>query len=705
MPFEYETLVGYLYVVGGRSISAPPPGSLVEIAPKKSARGRELDTFFTLVIPSGDTVAPAAFYEEMARTGAEQYFNSTGSVTAGIKTVFTHLNTNLFEHNNSDPRHYEASMICVVLRGSDLYVGKVGSGVGLFHRSGDTQPFPTDFSYREALHTPPLGVQTEAEIRMGRYQVSAGTRLLLSDSALLDYSMESLTATIGAEDLGEVLATLRDQAQRQITAMAVEFVPPDQPVKLPAKTGDSSAAITGTTPPSVPHLEATEPAPAGSTVRRSSRRGALLRNVGARIASLGAGFADLAIHVFDRLLPTPPEGKKGWLASSAAAGVALLVPVVVVVLVVLFWISGTGESEFDQCVSRATTTANTARSIASSDVSGTLAGWNAVLAVTTECDQIHAGDSSIDALNQEARSFLDRLQNISRHTTSVIYSFPNANLTQAVLQTPDMYVLDSANQQVYRITLSTDGMSVLPNSYTPIPAMRRSGKVINFDVGDLIDIAWADNGAGVQQSNVITALDKNGVLIACQPQFLQNCTAQQITGHEMWNNPVAIQFWNGRLYILDPGANQIWRYDPSGGAFAGIPLEYFSGSNRPDITTAIDFAINTAGDVYLLTSNGVVALFRGGQQQDFAFTFPDTQSLTAPNGMFLNINPIAQGLYFAERDQRTVFETTMAGTFINAYRADTDDRFAQLNNVVADTNNGVIYALSGNSILAFARSQ
>jgi hypothetical protein len=54
----------------------------VEIAPKRAARGRELDTFFTLVMPSGETVAPAAFYEEMARTGADQYFNSAGSVTA-----------------------------------------------------------------------------------------------------------------------------------------------------------------------------------------------------------------------------------------------------------------------------------------------------------------------------------------------------------------------------------------------------------------------------------------------------------------------------------------------------------------------------------------------------------------------------------------------------------------------------------------------
>ncbi len=224
-------------------------------------------------------------------------------------------------------------------------------------------------------------------------------------------------------------------------------------------------------------------------------------------------------------------------------------------------------------------------------------------------------------------------------------------------------------------------------------------------MGDLIDIAWADNSVGLTQSNVITALDKNGVLIACPPRFLQDCTAQQLQGADTWKHPVAIQFWEGRLYVLDPGANQIWRYDPSGGSFSGVPIEYFTGSTRPDISSAIDFGITAAGDVYLLTKVGIVARFTSGAQQDFGFTFPDTQQMTSPDAMYLNTNPIAQGLYFAERDKRTIFETTMAGTFINAYRADNDDLFTLLSNVVADTNQGVIYALSGNSIFAFPRAQ
>ena len=260
-----------------------------------------------------------------------------------------------------------------------------------------------------------------------------------------------------------------------------------------------------------------------------------------------------------------------------------------------------------------------------------MAAWNAVLAVANECDQLHPDDPAITAMLSEARGVLDRTQDITRTQMTPIYAFPNATLTKAVLQGEDMYVLDSGNQQVYRITLATDGMSVLPGSYTPIPSMRRSGKVINFDVSDLIDIAWADNGAGLAQSNVITALDKNGVLIGCPPRFLQDCTAQKLQGSETWKTPATIQFWQGRLYLLDAGANQIWRYDPSGGAFAGMPLEYFSGSNRPDITNAVDFSINTAGDLYLVTATGQVARFRGGEQQDFAFSGFGTQTMNAPD--------------------------------------------------------------------------
>ena len=67
MAFDFEALVGHLYVVGGRSISNQPPGLLVEVAPRKAARGRELDTIFVLVTPSGEATAPSALFRPFIR--------------------------------------------------------------------------------------------------------------------------------------------------------------------------------------------------------------------------------------------------------------------------------------------------------------------------------------------------------------------------------------------------------------------------------------------------------------------------------------------------------------------------------------------------------------------------------------------------------------------------------------------------------------
>lgn len=707
MPIEYEALIGHLYVVGGRSISAPPPGLLVEVAPKRAARGRETDTFFALVTPAGSATAPAAFYERMAQLASDEYFESGGSVTSALRDVLANINDNLFEHNSSDPRRYEANVIAGVLRGSDLYLGKIGTSAALLTGRDSAQAFPAAFADKAALTGAPMGVELTPDIKMAKYTVSASTRLLLADAALTDYPADDLEAAARLEDIGAVLARLREIVKAHITLLALEFVAPDQPAALPIKAVESTT--TAKAAPPTPAAAESAPgagAPPPGTIRRSGARGAWVRKVLSKASGGGAGMTDSVTRVFERLVP-PPKAGRAWLSSPAAAGVTVLIPVFVVVLVIIFWISGTGESEFDQCVRQANDTAVTARGIASSDVTGTLAAWNAVLALTAQCDSIReGGDPLLSVLQSEARTIIDRLLAVERRSVTVLDTFRNADLSQIVVQGEDVYVLDSGNQLVYRLTLADDGMSIVPDSRTPIQAMRRSGAVLQYTVGSLIDIAWAEDGGGVAQSNVITALDENGLLIACPPRFLQECTAQQLRGIETWGTPRAVTFWEGRLYILDPGANQIWRYDPSGGTFPGMPLEYFTGERRPDIRRALDFAITSAGDVYLLLQDGVVVRFTSSQLQPFAFSgFPQGQSNEANSAMFLNTNPIAQGLYFVNRATRTVYETTMAGTFINSYRASDEALFGQISNVYADSDQQIVYVLSGNSLLGFRRSQ
>jgi hypothetical protein len=723
MAFEYESLVGHLVVVGGRSISIAPPGALVEVAPRKAARGRETDTFFTLVLPSGDEAVPAAFFEQMAELAAEKYFSTPGSVTSALRVVFNHLNENLYEHNTTEKRRYEASLICAVLRGADLYLARTGSAIALVRHEGVLTPFPSAFDDDDALFGPPLGVQPVPEVKMLNARVATGTRLLLADASLADLQTAQLGVCLAASDIAAVLTALKALVPLQLTLMAVEFVPPEVVVPVPVRATESTraeatrpaapppstaAGVPATAPESAAVADPGIPLPPRPRVRGLPLP--LQTSLAAGAKTLGDG-ANSALNVLNRVAPPLTDGRRGWLASSGSAAAAILIPIAVVVLVFVMWVTGTGESAFDLCVRQAQSAAETARTIPSNDVNSTISAWNAVSQIAGECQRLRPEVPSemLTTLLAEAQTVNDRLMVISRRDLTVVASFPQAGLSSAVLQGRDLYVLDNGNDQVYRVTLTDDGLSIQPNSRQALSSMRRTARVNEYQVGDLVDITWAVDGSGLSQANVLVALDTSGLVIDCAPRFTDTCGTQRLQGVENWLTPVAIQVWNGRLYVLDPGANQLWRYDPPGpnsGALPNAPLEYFSGEGRPDIRTAVDFAIDTEGVVYVMLSNGSILKFRGGARVDFAFAgFPQGQGLTSANAFFLSTSPLRPALFISSRENRAVYETLVGGTFVNNYRPTNEPYFESLTDVLVNVEQDLVYALSGNSVFAFRRGE
>jgi hypothetical protein len=165
-----------------------------------------------------------------------------------------------------------------------------------------------------------------------------------------------------------------------------------------------------------------------------------------------------------------------------------------------------------------------------------------------------------------------------------------------------------------------------------------------------------------------------------------------------------MHFWRGRLYLLDPAANQLWRYDPSGGAYPNTPIEYFVGEGRPDIRGGVDFAIDAEGTVFILTSGGEMLTYTSGTRDSFDFAnFPEQESLTGVSSMFLSTNPTDLMIYYVNPTNRTIFQTTHSGAFAYSYRAENEAQFAQVADVVVDANKRIMYVLSGNSVLALRR--
>lgn len=402
-------------------------------------------------------------------------------------------------------------------------------------------------------------------------------------------------------------------------------------------------------------------------------------------------------RLIEHFFPPPKEGQRGLLSSPTSTGIILILPVAVVALVIFFWLSGTGASEFENCVAEVQNTAESAR--LATDPTNSRNLWTAVLFAIDSCETLRpeTSDPILQTIRTEGQGMLDRIDQITRREATPLISFPQAQLTQIIMQGSLLYVLDGANSQVYRVQLGGNGMSV--SAQAPIGNMRRGAVVSGYTVTDIFAIGYDEINTR------FVALDRAGVLIKCPLQLPQDCTAEQLLQAETWVNPVAIAFYarrGGTLYVLDPGANQIWRYEPSGSVFPNSPTEYFVGTTRPSIDTTVDFGIDTNGAIYLLRSDGTLTKWLGEQTQNFGYGGFPNEPPNSATAMFLNATPINPALYIADQANRVIYQTSQAGTHFATYRTFDESLFALLTDVVADPSTRIIYAVSGNSILALA---
>lgn len=723
MAFEHESLVGHLYIVGGRAISAPPPGALCEIAPQKSARSRELETFFALVLPTGDNIAPTAFYENMATFAAERFFSTTGSVTAGLRDVFNTINYNLIEYNRTAKRPYEANIICAVLRGSDLIVGRVGSIVTAIRHDGQTKTFPEDLTDDESLYTAPLGVQPIPNVKLTQYRVTTGTRVVFGDSSLADFDVEQINNVLMSVDIATVLVGFKELAKLHMQLMVVEFVPPDSEgnplipevqsstelhkVKSAKKATQEMNAVSSSSVPTETSPSPT-PAPAPTPPRRERRKrqqmvGKIIKRAVGRLAlGLSSVFRVFGLLV-DALFGTSPTGESRWFARPVITGAVVILPIIIVSAIIVLWLAETDVTEYEQCFSEAQSRYNLARSpeIIQSNRQTIIRAWEQVLSQVAECQQLRADDPLLAGMKLEGQSVLDTFNQIVRREPIIITTLPQARITRMAHQGQEIYALDKNNGRVYQIVLSNDGLSAIRQPI-PIPDMRTGATTSNIRVGEIFDISFSID------TNRLIGVDRNGVVIDCEMRFVQ-CSAQRLLGAENWSNPMAIATWSGRLYILDVGTTsvQIWRYEPSGGVFASPPSEYFGGASRPTLPGAVDLEIDSQGSVYVLQSDGVIIKYREGALQNFGFgAFPEGQEITSANTMFLDSNPVSQSLYIASQKQHRIYQTSLIGNFNNSYSLRDESLLDLLEAVVVKagaSGNDLIYVGSGNTIFVIPK--
>jgi hypothetical protein len=419
-----------------------------------------------------------------------------------------------------------------------------------------------------------------------------------------------------------------------------------------------------------------------------------------------AGIARAANAALDRILPEPEEGRREGkvVPMNVVALVAIVVPTFIAIIVVGLVLSERDNTNFEQYRVDAVAAVEEARTFTQNpnhDPETALELWRIALTLSRRAYNEDPQDSEIRDLVIETQNNIDRYDRVRRVQVTKLRDFgENADLRGPVISanTVDLYTLDRARGTVYHDTLDSSGTSIIEER--DVPVIQRGMRIQNSVAANIVDIEWIGNDGGADRDNALAALDENGLLITYNPTF-PPANGIQLVLPPNWSRPVAIALWRQNFYVLDGGANQIWRYQPVNGVYGELPSEYFTGADRPDLSNAVDFAIDDQGLVYILLGDGTIRKFTSGQPQTFDWFQPPVDGITNGRALFIDNNPISYSLYMIDRIHQALYKVSFGGQINDGYRpANQLSAFDNLTGVGVDSSRGIsrIYVLSGNSM-------
>lgn len=594
MSLIYEADVALMHIAGGAARITPPPGTLAQTAPRRSARGRSDDyLLLTLRLRSPRPVTPGHL-DHLAKLGAEVFYGTPGTVTSALREAAAIINDHLIDSNQSDsePTNLQGSLLSAVLRGSDLYIGQSGMGQAILIRPGQVVRF-----HSEEASQRPLGISLAPFVRYHHLEVLPGDLLILSsvspelwsDSTLsglttleLDQAIDRLVAASN-QDLNGLLARIVPQGQAGLQPTFSEFdtenASEGQPVESTLGRG------------TIPRMTSTRR-------RRGPSLGLLSKRLRARTADTLTRVLAILSEGLTRLAPGLTEPlHPDALSRRILAATAIGVPLVIVSIAALIYF-GKGRSEqFQLNLSQAMASVAAAQLKESPDEAR--ADWENAMQYLDLADRY--GDSDqYQMLRQEVQGVLDDLNLIVRLNFRPLVSGgfdSDAEISGLAASTTDIYELDIANQ-VIRHAWGT------PERGFDIDATFQcwDSKNTYEALTTPIDIVLQREPGALGTEGVV-AIDEDGTLLYCAPER-QPALAQLTPPDLGWGRIQAIDVFGDDLYILDPVVNAVWIYEATGGLFSGTPELYFVEDVR-DLKSAIDLAL-AQDELVILYADGRV---------------------------------------------------------------------------------------------------
>lgn len=724
-PQELQAVTGQLHLIEGEvQTTVTPPGLLTQSAPEKTARGRERDSLFVHLSLTGQPTETAVLAQDLLDVISRHYYQSSGSVTAALRQAVIKANQRLLRLNLSGSSAMrEGAITCSVLRKGELFTVQTGEGLAFVGRNFGVERLPP----RPLDHITPLGRTAGIDIRFYHHRLQVGDMLLLADPRLSHLSSSAFAPALVDTEVAYGLAALTDLiGSDSARLLLIEFT--DEltygvPAAGTGPAADSTAADTAVPPPQprrdrsrlpiIPQQnrqpQPQRPLPEQSPVRQTSKPNIDLETSARKATSEAAmglsRFTGWLADVLARLRPPRAAGEEpgNWAVPAAAA---VIIPLIVALVVGSVYIQrGRGQRFAEIKVDMGQNLG--LADAAGDDEAQAIAAYNTVLTLAEEAESIRPGDPEIDRLRQQALGELDRLSDVTRLAARPFHTFDEVvNLTAVVLQegfNGGVYTLDGANSQVFYHPTSEDYLTAAAE---PETLVFQSKSILNQVVNNILDITWRPTGLQVSRDG-LAMLDKNGIVFTYYPNF-GDIGAIPLGLATDWQIPLAITTFAERLYILDPGAQQIWKYFSEGDGFVQQEDERtLVFSENPELETAVDITIYSEdGSLVVLYRDGRLRYYdtRSGRVQwDETHLLQNglNSPLVAPTAVEMVGRGLNASIFVADPGSGRIVEISRGGTVLAQYRASDEsgqELFSRIHDFAITKSPLRVFVTAGNQL-------
>lgn len=744
-----------LHVVNGTAQeTGAVPGLLALPAPAKAARGRERDFLFAHLSLSGPLEETAALIDDLTAGLGRRFFAASGSVTAALRRAVLETNEQLLHHNLSIRRPHEGALTCAVLHGEELYTLQVGEGLAFLGHNFGIERLPV----APPRSVMPLGRSVGLDIRFAYHRLQSGDMMLLADPRLayltgaalapalvdseIESGLEALTSLLGSDTARLLLVEFADELPStlpvtfQHSKKPAPSTTPAKPAAAPrpvAPPGPPGSTVTpglpgsaplreGMTPAARPALHHTAAPPPMTTLETTAADGfdtqpadiAAPLEIGARrVASTSArGLSRLTAwlaEVLGRLrgAPSADEPAIHW---ALPAMIAVVVPVLVAAVVTSVYLQRGGNEQVAVIKQQMVQEMLLAES-AAGGANEARGHYEAVLLLSTEAEMLRPGDIEVARMRADAREALDRIDGVTRMTAELFYAYDDgANLTGIALGLAEggVAVLDGANNRVL-LHVTDDAFREL-TAEEPTTITFNGQSVGTEVVGPIVDLLWLP-GRAAETRDSVTMLDRTGVLFSHYTN-LGDTRSIRLGNSSAWLDPVAMATYLDRLYVLDRGAGQIWKYfaDQNYVQTEDDPAIFFSA--QAGLDGAVDFDLYSEdGSLVVLYADGRVRYYdtRSGRVQWDENTLQQS-GLTTPLVAPVAVKMVGRGLnasiFILDPGSSRLVQLSRGGTVLTQYRVldqAGDEVLSQASDFAVTDAPQRVFVVAGNAIYAAER--